>query len=252
MTIDLSNKTVLITGASKGIGASAAEVLHGLGANVVLMARGQAAIDALAAKLGAGRALAVAGDVGDYAAVRGAVEQAVATFGSLDVVVNNAGVIEPVARLEDSDPTQWAKVVEINLMGVYNGMHAAFEPLKASGGTIINISSGAALNALEGWSHYCATKAAVLSLTRSGEKEWGPLGITVVGLSPGTVATDMQVVIKKSGVNPISTLEWSDHIPPEWVARTIAYLCTDAAKPHAGTDFSLKTEEGRRAVGLTA
>lgn len=252
MTIDLSNKTVLITGASKGIGASAAEVLHGLGANVVMMARGQAAIEALAAKLGAGRTLAVAGDVGDYAAVRSAVEQAVATFGSLDVVVNNAGVIEPVARLEDSDPTQWAKVVEINLMGVYNGMHAAFEPLKASGGTIINISSGAALNALEGWSHYCATKAAVLSLTRSGEKEWGPLGITVVGLSPGTVATDMQVVIKKSGVNPISTLEWSDHIPPEWVARTIAYLCTDAAKPHGGTDFSLKTEEGRLAVGLTA
>ena len=65
MTIDLSNKTVLITGASKGIGASAAEVLHGLGANVVMMARGQAAIEALAAKLGAGRTLAVAGDVGD-------------------------------------------------------------------------------------------------------------------------------------------------------------------------------------------
>ena len=250
MTIDLANQTILITGASKGIGAAAAEVLHGLGANVVLMARGQEALAALSAKLGDGRVLAITGDVCDYSAVKDAVDQAVSTFGSLDVVVNNAGVIDPVARLEDSDPTAWAKVVEINLMGVYNGMHAAFEPLKASGGTIINISSGAALNALEGWSHYCATKAAVLSLTRSGHKEWGPLGITVVGLSPGTVATDMQVVIKKSAMNPIAQLEWSDHIPPKWAGRAIAYLCTDGAQAHAGTDFSLKTEEGRREAGL--
>jgi NAD(P)-dependent dehydrogenase (short-subunit alcohol dehydrogenase family) len=250
MTIDLSNKTVLITGASKGIGASAAETLHRLGANVVLMARGREALEALAGSLGGKRALVVAGDVCDYAAVKDAVDQAVAYFGGLDAVVNNAGVIDPIARLEESDPTAWAKVVEINLMGVYNGMHAAFEPLRASGGTIINISSGAATNALEGWSHYCATKAAVLSLTRSGHKEWGPLGITVVGLSPGTVATNMQVLIKESGVNPISTLEWGDHIPPEWAAQAIAYLCTDGAKPHAGTDFSLKTEEGRREAGL--
>ena len=76
MDLGISGRTALITGASKGIGASAAEVLHGLGANVVLMARGQAAIDTLAAELGEGRTLAVAGDVGDYAAVRGAVEQA--------------------------------------------------------------------------------------------------------------------------------------------------------------------------------
>jgi len=245
-----SNKTILITGASKGIGAAAAEVLHGLGANLVLMARGQAALDALAARLDPDRVLTVTGDVADYATVKGAVEQAVATFGGLDALVNNAGVIDPVARLEESDPAQWAKVVDINRMGVYNGMHAAFDALKASRGTVVNVSSGAALNALEGWSHYCATKAAVLSLTRSGHKEWGPLGITVVGISPGTVATDMQVVIKKSGMNPISTLEWSDHIPAEWAGRAIAFLCTDAGAAYAGTDFSLKTEEGRRAVGL--
>lgn len=245
-----ANKTILITGASKGIGAAAAEVLHGLGANVVLMARGQSGLDALVARLGPDRVLPVTGDVADYQTVKHAVEQATMTFGGLDAVVNNAGVIDPVARLEDSDPAEWAKVVEINLVGVYNGMHAAFEALKTSGGTVVNISSGAALNALEGWSHYCATKAAVLSLTRSGHKEWGPLGITVVGMSPGTVATDMQVVIKQSGVNPISKLEWSDHIPAQWAGRAIAFLCTEAGAAYAGTDFSLKTEEGRRAVGL--
>ena len=245
-----ANKTILITGASKGIGAAAAEVLHGLGANVVLMARGQSGLDALVARLGPDRVLPVTGDVADYQTVKSAVEQATMTFGGLDAVVNNAGVIDPVARLEDSDPAEWAKVVEINLMGVYNGMHAAFEALKTSGGTVVNISSGAALNALEGWSHYCATKAAVLSLTRGGHKEWGPLGITVVGMSPGTVATDMQVVIKQSGVNPISKLEWSDHIPAQWAGRAIAFLCTEAGAAYAGTDFSLKTEEGRRAVGL--
>ena len=148
-----ANKTILITGASKGIGAAAAEVLHGLGANVVLMARGQSGLDALVARLGPDRVLPVTGDVADYQTVKRAVEQATMTFGGLDAVVNNAGVIDPVARLEDSDPAEWAKVVEINLMGVYNGMHAAFEALKTSGGTVVNISSGAALNALEGWSH---------------------------------------------------------------------------------------------------
>ena len=71
-----------------------------------------------------------------------------------------------------------------------------------------------------------------------------------MGLSPGTVATDMQVVIKKSAMNPIAQLEWSDHIPPEWAGRAIAYLCTAGAQAHAGTDFSLKTEEGRREAGL--
>jgi len=118
------------------------------------------------------------------------------------------------------------------------------------GGTIVNMSSGAATSALEGWSHYCASKAAVLALTRCTHREYGAKGIRVVGLSPGTVATDMQVLIRDSGVNPVSRLDWSAHIPPEWVARAVIFLCGEEGAMYAGDDFSLKTNEGRKAAGL--
>ena len=242
-------RTLLLTGASRGIGHATVKKFAAEGWRVISCSRQAFSPDC---PWPGGERNHIQVDLADPQQTMEAVRIVKERLdgGRLDALVNNAGVIEPVARLEESDPAQWAKVVDINLMGVYNGMHAAFDALKASRGTVVNVSSGAALNALEGWSHYCATKAAVLSLTRSGHKEWGPLGITVVGMSPGTVATDMQVVITKSGMNPISTLEWSDHIPAEWAGRAIAFLCTDAGAAYAGTDFSLKTEEGRRAVGL--
>ncbi|MEO1397622.1 MAG: SDR family oxidoreductase [Pseudomonadota bacterium] len=250
MTHPVAGKTVLITGASRGIGAAAAVRLVELGANVVLTARSEAALTKLAAELG-DKALAIACDVSDYASVAIAAEQARARFGGVDVLVNNAGVIDPIARIADSDPAEWGKVVDINFKGVYHGIRAVLPVMEAQGGgVIINISSGAATGALEGWSHYCATKAAVLSLTRCVHKEVGDRGIRCVGLSPGTVATDMQVAIKASGVNPVSQLNWDSHIPASWVGEAIAWLTTDAARPYDGGDFSLKTEEGRRAVGL--
>ncbi|MEM6464405.1 MAG: SDR family oxidoreductase [Pseudomonadota bacterium] len=251
MTIDLSEKTAFITGASQGIGAAAARHLADLGANVVMAARSAAAINSLAGEIGT-QALAVPCDVSEYDQVQEAVSAGVKTFGSLDIVVNNAGTIEPIARIEESRPDLWNQVIDINLRGVYHCMHAAFPHLSRPGGTIINISSGAATSALEGWSHYCASKAAVLSLTRCAHKEWSDLGIRVVGLSPGTVATEMQSAIRTSGVNPVSQLDWSLHIPPEWPARAIAWLTTDAARQFDGGDFSIKTEEGRRLVGLVA
>jgi len=249
MAIELAGKTAFITGASQGIGAATAKYLAEQGANVVLAARNEAALSTIADAIGS-RALAIVCDVADHDQVRSAMQQAADHFGGLDILVNNAGMIEPIARIEESDPAEWSKVVDVNLKGVYHCLHAAFPHLRKNGGTIINISSGAATSALEGWSHYCATKAAVLSLTRCAHKEWSALGINVVGLSPGTVATDMQVAIRDSGVNPVSQLDWSSHIPAEWVARAIAWLTSDAAREHDGTDFSLKSEEGRRAVGL--
>ena len=92
----------------------------------------------------------------------------------------------------------------------------------------------------------------MLSLTACAAKEYGPLGVRVVGLSPGTVATDMQVVIRASGVNPVSRLDPSAHIPPAWVAQAVAYLCGPEGDAFAGTDFSLETDEGRRRIGLPA
>ncbi len=250
------NKTVIILGASRGIGAATAYQFAAQGANVVLVARSSKQIEMHAGKINnpqnaKGQALALTADVASYADVRTVIEKTLVIFGSIDYLVNNAGVIEPIARLDESDPEEWSKAIDINIKGVYNGMRAVIPHMKKQGGgVIVNLSSGAANNALEGWSHYCASKAAVKMLTMAGHKEYAEYGIIVVGLSPGTVATDMMSTIKDSGVNPVSQLDWTTHIPPEWPAKAIAFLCTEQGEDFAGTDFSIKTPEGRALVGL--
>lgn len=251
--IDLRNKTALIKGASRGIGAATARQLSKYGANVVLAARTKTDIEMVAEDIrnAGGTAEAIVCDVANYDDVRAAVDHCVATFGRLDILVNNAGLIEPIARIADSDPEHWGRVADVNYKGVYYGMRAAIPVMEKQGsGVIVNISSGAATGALEGWSHYCSSKAAALSLTRCADKEYRDSGIRVVGLSPGTVATDMQIAIKASGINPVSKLDPSAHIPPEWAAEAVAWLCTEAGAPYAGTDFSIKTDEARALVGL--
>ncbi|MEM8795189.1 MAG: SDR family oxidoreductase [Pseudomonadota bacterium] len=251
----INEKTIVITGASKGIGEATARYLAEHGANIVLAARSAEGIKNIAQEITAegGKASAFPCDVSNYGEVSALINHAIETFGSIDVLVNNAGTIEPIARLADSDPSAWSEIVDINLKGVYFGLRAALPSMIAQGsGTIINISSGAATSALEGWSHYCATKAAVLSLTRCTDKEYREAGITAVGLSPGTVATDMQTAIKASGINPVSQLDPGVHIPPEWVAKAILFLCGEEGREFAGTDFSLKTDEGRLRAGLPA
>jgi len=195
--------------------------------------------------------LPVTGDVAHYPDVERACRQTAERFGHLDILVNNAGIIDPIARIDQSDPDAWGQVIDINLKGVYHGYRAAIPYMLQQGaGVIVNLSSGAATNALEGWSHYCASKAAVLALTRCGHKEYGDKGIRVVGISPGTVISDMQDSIRESGVNPVSQLDPAVHIPADWAARAIAFLCSDAGAAYAGEDFSIKTNEGRRLVGL--
>lgn len=246
-------KSVLVTGASRGIGAATALHFANLGALVTLFARDAERIERLSQQFAAdgGSALAVPGDITCYADIENSCDAAIEQFGAVDILVNNAGVIDPIARMEDSDPQAWGRVIDINLKGVYHAYRAAIpHMLRQGGGTVVNLSSGAATGALEGWSHYCASKAAVLALTRCGHKELADHGIRVVGLSPGTVVSDMQDSIRASGINPVSQLDPSAHIPPEWAARAIAYLCTDAGAEYAGQDFSIKTNEGRERVGL--
>ena len=249
----VTNKTVVITGASRGIGEAAARRFAEERAHVVLAARSGARIEQIAREItdAGGAATAIRCDVSQPSDVEHLIDTAAAQTGSVAVLINNAGTIDPIARLTDSDPQAWGQIVDVNLKGVYYGLRYAIpEMVNAGGGTIINISSGAATSALEGWSHYCATKAAVLSLTRVAHKEYGNQGVRVLGLSPGTVATDMQVAIKASGINPVSQLDPDAHIPPEWVAKALIWLCGPEADPHLGTDFSIKTDEGRAAVGL--
>ena len=250
---DLFGKVAVVTGASRGIGAASARELAAQGASVVLAARSLDQSEAVARDIeGAGAAArAIACDVAVYSDVAAAIELALSAFGQLDILVNNAGVIEPIARLAESDPDEWDRVADINYKGVYHGLRAALPVMERRGGGVsVNISTGVATSALEGWSHYCSTKAAVLALTRVADKEYGDKGIRVVGLSPGTVATDIQVQIRESGINPVSQLDPSVHISPEWAARTVAWLCTEDAADLAGVDFSIRDDDDRRRVGL--
>jgi len=159
--MDFSGQTVLITGASRGIGAAAAEHFATLGAQVVLTARSEAELAKLAEKIGS-KALAIACDIADFAQVQAAVDQTVARFGRLDIVVNNAGMLLPVHRMADFEAADWDRVIDVNVKGVFYMMKAALPIMTAQGGgTILNISSGAAYGVLEGWSHYCASALAL-------------------------------------------------------------------------------------------
>ncbi|MEO0774662.1 MAG: SDR family oxidoreductase [Pseudomonadota bacterium] len=248
--MDMTGKTILITGASRGIGEAAAREFAAAGGNVVLAARSRKAIDAIAAEIGA-NARAIACDVSQYEDVAAAVALCQSAFGGLDVLIGNAGVIDPIGHLDRLDPGDWGQVIDINLKGVFHGMHAALPVMKAAGGgTIITISSGAATSALEGWSHYCSSKAGALMLTRAADKENRDAGIRVLGLSPGTVATQMQRDIKSSGMNPVAALDWDDHIPPDWPARALLWMCGPESDGYLGGDISLRDEDIRRKVGL--
>jgi NAD(P)-dependent dehydrogenase (short-subunit alcohol dehydrogenase family) len=246
----VQGKVVAITGASQGIGSAAARVFAAAGAKVVLLARSLAKIDQLAQDIGP-TAMALRCDVADWTEMDACLRAAAGRFGRLDVLINNAGTIAPIVRLAAADPQAWGRAIDVNLKGVFHGFRAALPIMRAQGsGTIITVSSGAATSPLEGWSSYCAGKAGALMLTRVAHLEEGGHGIRVLGLSPGTVATETQVAIKASGINPVSQLDPAVHVPPEWPARALLWMCSNAADAWLGGDVSLRDEGVRRAAGL--
>ncbi|WP_439123585.1 SDR family oxidoreductase [Marivita sp.] len=247
---DLTGRTVLITGASRGIGAEAARVFAEAGANVALVARGADSIADLAGEIGK-TAVAIPCDISRYWEVAQAVENCVTAFGGLDILINNAGVIEPIARMDEADPDGWGQAIDINLKGVFHGMRAALPVMEAAGGgTVLTVSSGAAHGPVEAWSHYCASKAGAAMLTMCLHKEMADKGIRAMGLSPGTVATQMQREIKASGINPVSQLDWSDHIPADWPAKALLWMCGADSDAYLGEEISLRDEGIRKKVGL--
>ena len=247
---EITGKTVVITGASRGIGAAAARLFAEQGAKVALLARSRDEIGRIADEIGES-ALAIACDVADWQQVEVAIGRVIATFGSVDVLINNAGVIEPIGALSSSDPAAWGRAIDINLKGVYHGMRAVLAQMhRQGGGTILTIGSGAAHNPMEGWAPYCSSKAGVHMLNRCLHKEEAGRGIRAISLSPGTVATEMQREIKASGINPVAALDWSDHIPPEWVARALLWMCGPDADAFLGEEVSLREETIRAAVGV--
>lgn len=248
--MEFKGKTVLITGASRGIGAESARVFAAAGANVALLARSADSLEALGTEIGE-NALALVCDVSDYASVEAAVQRTIEKFGGLDVLINNAGVLKPIAPLAETDPGEWGQVIDINIKGVFNGMRAVLPMMKAAGGgTVLTVSSGAAHNPLEGWSAYCASKAGAAMLTRSLDLEERSNGIRAIGLSPGTVATQMQRDIKASGINPVSDLNWDDHVPADWPARVLMWMCSADAEEFLGQEISLREDDIRQRAGL--
>jgi NAD(P)-dependent dehydrogenase (short-subunit alcohol dehydrogenase family) len=246
----LDGKVIIVTGASRGIGSAAAGALAKAGATVVLTARDAALTEAAAKAIG-DNAHAHACDVSDYAAFAALVARTKTRFGRLDVLINNAGV-EPIASIADSDPAAWARNIDINLTGAYHAIRAVLPGMLADGGgTIVNVSSGAAIRPLEGWSAYCSAKAGLHMLTRAVALETAGRGIRVFGFQPGTTDTDMQVLIRASGVNPVSQIPRGNLTPVAHPAAAIVYLCTPAADDLNGQEFSLRDEPFRARLELS-
>lgn len=192
--IDLKNKVVLITGASRGIGAAAALRFAEAGANLVLnYFRHEREAREIAAKvrsIGA-KAVTVQGDVSRFEDVHALFDQAIAEFGRVDIVVANAGIWTEGA-VDHLDEARWSETIAVNLNGVYACCHFAARVMKTQrSGSIITISSTAGQRGEAFHAHYAASKGGIISLTKSLASELGPYGITVNSVAPGWVDTDM-------------------------------------------------------------
>jgi len=251
--MSLNGKVALVTGASRGLGEGTARALAKQGAKVMVLARDGDLAQTVAREIVAagGRAEALACDVSDYPAVERAVADTRQRLGGLDILVNNAGVIDPIASIAASDPAAWARSLQINLVGAYFVVRAVLDGmLAAGGGTIVNVSSGAAHRPLEGWSAYCAGKAGLWMMTQSIALETAGSGIRIFGFAPGTIDTDMQVKIRASGVNPISQIPRANLSPVAHAVRGLVYLCDSASDDLIGTDVSMRDEPFRQRIGL--
>jgi NAD(P)-dependent dehydrogenase (short-subunit alcohol dehydrogenase family) len=187
----LEGKVVVVTGASRGLGAGLAARFLEQGLKVAACARQRPA-------LAGENSLARACDVTDATATAAFCDAAVARFGRIDLWINNAGLLAPIGPLRDNDPAEFARHIEVNVLGVFNGSRAFIRHLHARGGTgvLLNISSGAARSAYAGWSAYCAGKAAVDRMSESIALEEQSNGLRVHAVAPGIIDTEMQSMIR--------------------------------------------------------
>jgi NAD(P)-dependent dehydrogenase (short-subunit alcohol dehydrogenase family) len=235
-------RVALITGASRGIGAAIAIELARCGFTPVLAVRSpETAVEVARAVQGLGAATSIVRcDVADPADARRAIAETLATYGRLDVLINNAGVIDPIGRVGRVTPEAFARALQVNLAGPYNMIDAALPALQAAPqATLINISSGAAHGPREGWAAYCSSKAGLWMLTRVLAHEWGSDGIAVFGFQPGRVDTDMQDKIRASGINEVSRAPRSSLLDPARPARLVAWLAQTRPIDLNGQDLTI-------------
>ncbi len=246
---DGAGGAVLVLGASRGLGRAIGIATAEAGLAAVLGCRELAAGEGLAGSLRARglMASAVAVDVTDYGAVAAAVAHAAAFGGELVGIVNNAGVIGPLAPIEVTAPEAWSAAVSVNLVGAYNGTRAAL-PRLADGGVIVNLSSGAASVPLAGWSAYCAAKAGLAMLTRCTHVEHGRR-LRVYGARPGVVDTDMQAEIRDSGLWPARRTGQAELLDPRLAARAVAWLLRTAPEDLSGAEIELDSALLQQRIG---
>jgi 3-oxoacyl-[acyl-carrier protein] reductase len=236
-----STRVALVTGAARGIGAATAIALARRGIAPVLAVRDPEAarpVQEEVARLGVPCRIETC-DVGDYAAVNAAVRNLLADWKRLDIVVNNAGQIDPIGHIGETDPAQWARAITVNLVGAYHVVHACLPALLESpAAVVLDVSSGAAQAPREGWSAYCSGKAGLLMFTRAIAEEYGARNVAAYSLRPGVVDTAMQVRIRASGMNEISRLPREQLAPPEYAAGIIAWLCDERPAQHIGKELN--------------
>ena len=227
----LENKVALITGARRGIGRAIAMKYAAAGADCILWAR--SAPEELAEEIRATgrRAVAVAVDVSDAAAVDAAVKTAVAEFGRIDILVNNAGIAED-GLLIRMKLEQWQRVLDVNLSGAFHCTKAVARPmLKNEGGRIINITSVIGQMGNAGQANYAASKAGLIGFTKSIAKELGSRGITVNAIAPGFITTDMTAEMNEEAVAAlVGQIPLGKLGEPEDVAELALFLASDGAR----------------------
>lgn len=240
----LHGKTALVTGGNRGIGLATVQALAKAGATVHFTARKADSLGLAQRTLG-DTATGHLADMTDAPAMAKLLQQ------PFDILVNNAAIIGPIGRILDVSIHDWALNITTNLCAAFHATQLALRHMVANGGgTIINISSGAAHRPQEGWSAYCAGKAGLAMLTRSVHMEYAADGIRVFGFAPGVVDTDMQVAIRASGINPVSQIPRATLAPADHPARAIAWLCTPEANALAGQELDIRAPDLRAAAGL--
>jgi len=222
---NIQGKVVVITGASSGLGEAAARLLSAQGATVVLGARRVDRLRSLADELtgSGGKTIAIATDVTRYDQVKRLVDAAVHTYGRIDVMINNAGLMpqSPLERLKIDD---WNRMIDVNIKGVLYGIAAALPYMKQQkAGHIINVSSVAGHKVRPGGAVYAATKHAVLALSDGLRQEVKPYNIRTTVISPGAVATELPNSVTEPDIAENIRKIYEIAIPAESFARAVIF-----------------------------
>lgn len=245
--MDLEGRTAVITGASRGLGAGLAEVFRERGLRLALCARSEPVLASDEAVLARRVDVAREEEVARFA------EEAAAHLGKIDLWVNNAGVLEPIAPLRDCAPDAIRRHVEVNLLGVFWGMQAYVRHRRAvgGGGVLLNVSSGAATSAYAGWSAYCAAKAGVDRLTEVVALEEEAVGLRCLAVAPGVIDTDMQTQIRASTAEAFPEVERFREMKaqdafntPRFVAEQLLAMAFDPAAEPGEVLARLPNEKG--------